>query len=155
MQEAIEQVLQAVGLAEKAAPSNPPPAAPAAPAAVAVQSPIPNPQSAIGQAPAGETIKTREQLYKLYYAAIMRYRKDHKENPASLLELVKAGYVKAEDSHLDANGKLLCPETQERLGYLHTWEPGDKTTPVLFPLKLDSKTLYADGEIRAGPAERK
>ncbi|MGD0093951.1 MAG: DUF2225 domain-containing protein, partial [Planctomycetota bacterium] len=105
------------------------------------------------EAAAGGTIKTREQLYKLYYAAILRYRKEHKEeNPASLQELVKAGCMKAEDSNLDENGKLLCPETQERLGYMRKWEPGDKTAPVLYPLKLDSKVLYADGEIREGLA---
>jgi len=106
-------------------------------------------------AAAGGMIKTREQLYKLYYAAILRYRNDHKANPPALKDLVTSGYVKAEDSNLDGDGKLLCPETQERLTYMRNWEPGDKTAPVLFPRKLASKTLFADGEVREGLAGRK
>ena len=104
---------------------------------------------------AGGRIKTREQLFKLYYAAILRYRSDHKANPPSLKDLVTGGYVKAEESNLDESGKLLCPETQERLTYMRNWEPGDRTAPVLFPPRLASKTLYADGEIQEGLAGRK
>lgn len=137
----IEQVSQAVGLTPVAPPRE-----------KTVQPPepekgaVPEPAAAPGPGAA----RTREQLYGLYYAAITRYRKDRQENPPALFDLVKAGYVKAEDANLDANGRLTCPETKERLGYMRNWEPGDKTAPVLFPIKPGSKTLYADGKVREG-----
>jgi len=34
------------------------------------------------------------------------------------------------------------------------WEPGDKTAPVLFPIKPGSKILFADGEVRVSVVKR-
>ncbi|MCY3023422.1 MAG: DUF2225 domain-containing protein [Planctomycetota bacterium] len=144
---AIAVALKAAGIAASEVPA---PVAPVEPAkaAAAAQDRIPEPQAPAAKA-AG-SVKTREALYKMYYAAISRYRADKKENPPTLPDLVKGGYVKAEDSCLDEAGKLICPETKERLGYLCRWEPGDTTRPVLFSVKPGSKVLYADGEIREG-----
>ena len=163
---AVEQVLQAAGIALGAGAATPrilPPEVPRTrpeAAQKAEKGPITPPEAAVKPAkepavpPGTGTIKTREQLYKMYFAAITRYRNDKKENPPTLAELVKAGYVKEEDSNLDANGKLLCPETKERLGYMRNWEPGDKTAEVLFTIKPGSKALYADGEVRERPGTR-
>ncbi|HEY3321281.1 MAG TPA: hypothetical protein VGP72_12495 [Planctomycetota bacterium] len=94
---------------------------------------------------------TREKLYKMYYAALMTYRKEKKENPKNLRALVQAGYLKADDSGLDEVGKLHCPETKETLIYMRTWDPGEKAMEILFPAqrKPGGLILYADGEIRA------
>jgi len=96
--------------------------------------------------PAG-SLKTRDDLLKLYYAALIKYRTDKKENAPNLSELVKAGYLPSGDALLDENGKLSCPETRERLTYLRNWEPGTKLE-VIIPLKPGSKVLYANGDVR-------
>jgi hypothetical protein len=146
VQTVIVQVLGVAGITANApVPIPAPEPAKTAPAVAAKADPVPGPASAIA---------TREALLRMYSTALTRYRTDKKENPATLAALVQSGYVKAEDAHMDESGKLFCPETKERLGYMRTWEPGDKTRPVIFPLKpkADSKVLYADGEIRQGLA---
>ncbi len=149
----IAQVLRAAGLdpqavgpapaPESATPKpadNAKPAATGTSAAPAVAAPKP-------ATPSGAP-KTRAQLLQAYYAALMKFRADRKENPRDLVSLVKGGYIASEDSCIDELGKLRCPETHEVLVYLRRWEPGDKNTVILAPVQPGSMSLYADGEVR-------
>ncbi|HYF50007.1 MAG TPA: hypothetical protein VEJ63_11405 [Planctomycetota bacterium] len=95
-------------------------------------------------------IKTRSELYVMYYAALKKYTTEKNANPPRLSDLVKDGYVPAEDSCLDGDGKLKCPETKERLLYMSQWKLGDKDAPIISPLKGGTATLFANGEARVG-----
>jgi hypothetical protein len=145
----IEKVLAAVGLTPKVEVSAPTVQAAPAPAEGVAKNETAKVEAAVSTG----SIKSREQLFKMYYAALTKYHTDKKENPRALQELVTGGYVPAADSCLDENGKLICPETREKLMYLRRWEPGDKTMQVLIPTRTGSKTtdprtLYADGSVR-------
>lgn len=144
------QVMQAAGLNDKAinakipdAPDNP--------------DPVAQPNSANGggeagkAAPAnaannGERPKTRDEMFKMYFTAIEAYRKDKKEKPQRLIDVVQAGYISQAQSCLDEKNVLFCPQTGERLLYMKTWTPGSATDPVI--LKVGAKSLFADGSIR-------
>ena len=100
---------------------------------------------------AGGSIKTREQLYKVYYAAMMAYIEKNKVNPPALIDLLKGNYIAREDAHLDANGKLIDPETHEKIAYIRKWDKGDATATILIStVNVRSKRLFADGSIRDG-----
>ena len=145
----IEKVLAAVGLTPKVeiGPATAVPATDVAPNVVPVPATKGDPAKIEAPAATG-AVKTREQLYKMYYEALTKFNAAKKENPRNLKELVAAGYIAEADSCLDENGKLICPETREKLMYLRKWEPGDKTMQVLIPMKPGSKTLYADGSVK-------
>jgi hypothetical protein len=147
VREVVAMALQSAGLTS-AAPAGKSEAGTPAAATKAAAAPV------APAAPKIMNIKTREQLYKLYYDALLRFRKDKNKNPDRLVELVEGKYITPEDSNLNEKGKLICPETQEGIGYQHTWEPGDKTAPILFPLKSHTKLLFANGEIREGNVEK-
>jgi len=102
-------------------------------------------------------IKTREQLLKMYYDALVKYRADKKANPDRLIDLVQAGYISQADSNLNENNKLICPETKGVLVYSRAWDPSKTTDPdiVLFPIKPDDlPKLFANGTISKGTAKR-
>jgi tetratricopeptide (TPR) repeat protein len=138
--DAISHVLQSCGLTADAK-STP-----------AVKTDVPVVPSKTNTAPAkaSGTAITREELFKMYYAAMTAYRKANNQNPPTLSELVKGGFISAADAHLDSNGKLICPETGEKLIYFSKWEKDDASAKVLLPMSsaTNTKTLYANGEIR-------
>lgn len=151
-QEVIDKVLNAAAVsADKvvdfAASANPETAAPAAPVSLGA------PTAAAPAAPVAPVlppsqIKTREELYNLYYQALTRYRAEKQANP-TLKELVKAGYIRLEDAHLDeAQGKVLCPESGEALIYMRSWNPDEKNKPILVSTKEGAKCLFPGPEIR-------
>jgi len=144
----IEKVLAAMGLTPKVEIG----AATAEPATDVASNVVPEPvakgDTKVDGPAASGSVKTREQLYKMYYTALTKFNAAKKENPRNLKELVAAGYIAEADSCLDENGKLICPETREKLMYLRKWEPGDKSMQVLIPMKPGSKTLYADGSVK-------
>lgn len=92
-------------------------------------------------------IKTRADLYGVYYRAITRFVKDKKANPESPRELVSAGYLKAEEACLDETGTLICPETQQKLLFAKSTPYGDAKLPYIFPRSKDPNQLklFADG----------
>ena len=112
--------------------------------------PVQTPKTGVEPKAAAGTAMTRDQLYKIYYAAMLEYRKANNQNAPTLNDLVKGGFISAADAHLDANGKLLCPETGEKLIYFSKWEKGDAAAQVLLPMNsaTNTKTLYANGEVR-------
>ena len=146
MKPIIDQVISVMGLDPNAAPVKSSPAAAATDDSLDV--PLKAPATAKTDKPVAlpSNIKTREDLYKMYYAALMKYRNDKKENAPSLSELVTAGYISAASASLDENGKLVCPETKQKLLYLRKWAPEQKSE-VLLPMKPGSKILYSTGEI--------
>jgi len=95
-------------------------------------------------------IKTRSDLFMMYYAALKKHHTEKNANPATLSDLVKVGYVSTDDACLDANGKLWCPETKEKLIYQSKWQQDDKDAPVIYPIKGGTATLFANGESRIG-----
>lgn len=101
-------------------------------------------------------IKTRDALLKMYFEAISKYVKDKKSNPASLAALVDAHYIPAENSCLNEQGQLMCPETHEQLLYAKNFQIGNSQDFVLFRAKnaVTSKILFANGEIRI-PVQKK
>jgi len=110
------------------------------------------PKAASEAVVAAGAIKTRADLYKLYYDAMMKFRGvNEKKNPETLSDLVKSGYIRAEDSNLDEKGKLICPESGDRIGYMRQWDPADKTKPILYCIKAGSKSflcLFPEMEIK-------
>jgi len=92
-------------------------------------------------------IKTRVDLYGVYYRAITRFVKDKKANPESPRELASAGYLKAEEACLDETGTLICPETQQKLLFAKSTPYGDAKLPYIFPRSKDPNQLklFADG----------
>lgn len=96
-------------------------------------------------------VKTRADLYKVYYEALTRFVKDKKANPESPSELVTAGYLKQAEACLDENGVLICPETQQKLLYSKSTPFGEKAQVYIFPRAKDpnQNKLYGDG--RVGP----
>jgi hypothetical protein len=100
---------------------------------------------------ATNAIKTREELYKMYYEAIARYSKEKQVNPPSLPALVEAGYVTRENACLSDSGKfIICPETHEPIQYVRSFTLGDRMSPVLFQTSnaRTTKILFANGDIR-------
>ena len=149
----VDIVLRACGLASGYVALAPTPATADSGTGAAVQA-APGPDGTAKVEPAAPkagSARTREELLKLYYAALLRYRKEKNANPARLIDLVNANFISPEDSNLDEKGKLICPETKEGLGYARNWQPGE-SSPVIFPIKPGTKSLFADGEIRAGVA---
>ena len=145
VQETVAIVVQAEGLNLKAIQA----AHPSAPAVkrgpdAAIKS-VPTPSGPRGK------IKTREDLYNAYYAAIMAYREKSKENPPALIDLVKGGFISSDDANLDDKGKLIDPESGDKIGYQRGWDKGDRSATVLWSLKdVRSKRLFADGSVREG-----
>jgi tetratricopeptide (TPR) repeat protein len=141
--DAINRVLQSCGISGGADTK-----VDAGPKDTAVAAPVPTPRIAEPKAAKGSM--TRDQLFKMYYAALMEYRKAKGQNPPALTDLVKGGFISAADAHLDDKGKLFCPETGEKLLYFDKWEKDDATAAVLLPISAttNTKTLYANGEIR-------
>ncbi|MBI3827882.1 MAG: hypothetical protein HY291_00080 [Planctomycetes bacterium] len=94
-------------------------------------------------------VKTRADLYRVYYEALTRYVKDKKANPESLSELVSTGYLKQVEACLDENGVLICPETQQKLLYSKGAPFGEKAQVYIFPRAKDPNQtkLYGDGHV--------
>ena len=123
------------------------------PSALVIQKPNPAQTPVVASSPRNIS---REALYQEYYSALVQYRTEKKSNPSNLMELVKTGYISSEKACLDEHGKLVCPETSERLSYARSWEPGDKTAVVLFSIAhpTTTKALYADGVVRVGTEDK-
>jgi len=151
--EILDRLLQAGGV-DAAAFKIPRPVAPiTAPAPVAkavVKSPVVA-QAAPKFDPSVSTgsLKTRDELYKMYYAAIVRYVKDKGANPKSLTVLVEGNYVPRENACLTETGNLICPETHEALQYYTQFDLGNENNIVIFQTvnARNGKNLYADGKI--------
>jgi hypothetical protein len=140
--EAINVVLQSEGMTMQSGLA----IAPARPAAVDTA-----PKKSGEPAVKSGKIGTRDELYKIYFKAIMAYRAAKGENPPALIDLVHGGYIAKEDACLDDKGKLVCPETGDKLGYSKVWDKGDKTAAIIFSITHNkTKRLYADGQIRDG-----
>ena len=146
--DSVNVVLQAEGVNLKAGPA-------------LVQTPV-RPTTDVdpkkGPAPAAPTgsgkIKTRDELYKFYYKALLAYRAAKGEDPPTLADLVRAGFITREDSCQDDKGRLFCPETGDKLGYARNWDKGDKTAAVIWSsTNMKSKRLFADGSIRDADAK--
>ena len=143
----IAQVLEAAGIAPATLGDAPP--EPALPKTTEASPTPSSPSQAAPAVPTSASVKTREQLYQIYFTALSRYRAEKKVNAPSLGELIKAGYLKTEDANLDEKGKLHCPETHDQIGYMHSWDPTDKTKPILFSITHPrSKALFPEGEVR-------
>ncbi len=153
MKQVLDQVLQAAGIdpAKFKLPAPPIPGAKEAAAteankakaALTAMEPVaPDPANAA-------TISTRQDLYKMYYAAIVRYVKDKKSNPPNLTAIVEAGYIAQDNSFLSEKGDcLICPETKEMLLYSRSFILGDATREVLYPKNvLKSNILFGNGAI--------
>ena len=143
--DAVNVVLQSEGVTLKSGAAV---QAPVRPTGVDVE-PKKNTGDTAPSAPAASgKIKTRDELYKFYYKALLAYRVAKGENPATLSELVKAGFIPREDSCQDEKGTLICPETGDKLGYARTWDKGDKSAPIIWSrTNIKSKRLFADGSI--------
>ena len=104
-------------------------------------------------APPAPSGLTREALLARYYQALRKYNQDQKANPPSLAELVKGGYLSAQDSCLDAQGKLICPVSGKPLVYLRMTALGEPQ-PIIVPAKGDplQVCLFGDGRVGAQKA---
>lgn len=100
--------------------------------------------------PAASEIKTRDELYRVYYEAIAKYVKKKGDNPPDLSTLVKERFLSQGNSCLDGKGQLICPETRETLNYARSFEIGSKNDFILFSAKntTTSKVLFADGTVK-------
>jgi hypothetical protein len=144
-------VLKAAG-AENANPNAPPPDTQPGPAEIKPEKSTPavKPTPSTADSLIGKgTIKTRVELYKMYHAAMLKYRADKKTNPPKLADLVAEGYIKGSEANLDEKGKLHCPEKPGKtLGYSNNFEPGNKDQAILYPINdPGSSSLFADGEV--------
>jgi hypothetical protein len=92
--------------------------------------------------------QTREALLARYYQALQKHNQDKKANPPSLAELVKGGYLSAQGSCLDAQGKLVCPVSGKPLLYMPMTALGEHQ-PIIFPAKGDPLRvcLFGDGQV--------
>src|SRR5579862_318755 len=95
------------------------------------------------------SLKTREELYKMYYAAIVRYVKEKGANPKSLSALVEGNYVPRDNACLTEKGNLICPETHEALQYFSQFDLGNADQMVLFQTinTKNGRNLFADGKV--------
>jgi len=91
----------------------------------------------------GERPKTRDDMFKMYYAAILKFRAEKMKNPARLQELVDTGYVSPAQSCLNEKGELYCPENNEKLLYMRNSQAGE---PLIF--RVGVRSLYSDGSIK-------
>ena len=121
------------------APAETKTAAPAAPAQ-------PQPQAA----PAVTSLKTRAQVYEVYYAAIVKYNAAKKCKPEKLTDLVAGGYIAPDVAGLDGAGHLICPETHDVLMYSRSAKLGNPYDMLLFDAKntADTPALFGSGKIQ-------
>ena len=120
-----------------------PPAENVTPPKTPVKDPVKEPVVA-GDSP----FKTRAELLKRYHQALTAYKAAKKENPKGLQDLVDGGFLKPEEAQLDANGRVRCPETGQKLLYARAVELG-ASQGILLPGPKDKNQtkLYADGKI--------
>ena len=147
--EAVNVVLQSEGVTMQSGLAVAPARTPTVEAAPRKSDPA---AAAVAAAPG--KIATRDDLYKLYYKALLAYRAAKGENPPALADLVRGGFIAKEDSCLDDKGKLVCPESGDKLAYSHVWDKGDKNAAIIWSISHNkTKRLYADGQIRDGEAK--
>ncbi|MCW8132989.1 MAG: hypothetical protein KIS92_21760 [Planctomycetota bacterium] len=154
---AIDEILKRAGISAKALAANPgpvegtrtPEAKTEGKTGDAPEAKVDEPKTAHTRPAAAGAIKTREELYKVYYEAIGKFVAAKKANPESLSELVGGGFLSQENSCLDENGVLVDPETGTKLLYQKGVKFGDKILPYIYPRAKDpnQKKLYADGHV--------
>jgi tetratricopeptide (TPR) repeat protein len=92
---------------------------------------------------------TREALLARYGEALRKYHEARKTLPPALSDLVKDGFLPAEEACLDEQARLVCPGSGKRLIYLSSTTWGDAQQPVIFPARDDPNQarLFADGRV--------
>jgi len=115
----------------------------ASPPNTTVKEPVGEP-AVVGASP----FKTRAEMFHRYHQAFTAYKAAKKENPKVLQDMVDGGFLKREEAQLEANGRVRCPETGQKLLYARAVELGTHHGILLpGPTDKNQTKLYADGKI--------